>query len=241
VEQLELQTAHAKMEVLELKESFNYLTDVSQDRLLEDFKNEMKDKVGVKSKLTQYDRIKIFKERGSVREYTYKYLRDEEILGEDTDDKNNIRPLWPCMPNIKNTFMMWYRRPQQQAQIRFINQLKFIFITTDTDDVFELKIVFENQLINFTLVSLSILKDSQDNAKKKAALTRGVKPNCHEIRYDPQGDKVPITRVQTFKFDRHALCNLLEKMPRPSPSQATLGGAEERAKHLSNLLAITEL
>ena len=63
--------------------------------------------------------------------------------------------------------------------------------------------MYDNQLIKFAKIALSLLLgDKGDKAKQNAAALAGVPYNCEVIEYDPQGDRVPIVRVQTFTFNK---------------------------------------
>jgi len=129
-----------------------------------------------------------------------------------------------------------------RAQAAFFAHLEFHFVSTDSDDIFEVrfhcsltwtvqrllimmrwstyvvnshahfcrdcciqvKIVYDNQLIKFARISLAMLLEERgDPAKQKAAATAGVPYNCDIIKYDPQGDRVPVVRVQTFVFNKY--------------------------------------
>jgi len=95
------------------------------------------------------------------------------------------------------------------------------------------------------------------------ALRQGIKEDCHRIEYDPQGDRVPIARKQTFVFDEYvSLCSmpllapsegftsdvvfrvklvaLLDQLPRPHAKDGGVGAAESRGAVAGSLLTVPE-
>ncbi len=68
-----------------------------------------------------------------------------------------------------------------------------MFLTTDSDDIFELKLVFKGQLLKFALMSIAVLMGEKGEAsKQQRAMTRGVAIDCERVVYDPRGDDVPV-------------------------------------------------
>ncbi len=97
-------TKFNQIEDEDLKDAFNYMTLSSQDKKLEEFKNSLKDKSDVISRLRVWDKIKVIKERGKVSKYNYTTLQDRGILLDDPDTNNVVSPFC-CFPMSMVRFM----------------------------------------------------------------------------------------------------------------------------------------
>jgi hypothetical protein len=234
VHMLELEAARARGQADEMKQVFSYLTGAALDQELVDFKRENEEQVGVATRVL--DKMPVSKERGSVRIYSHQELYSQGVLEDDPDKKNHAHA-YCCFPI--RWFKFLRKTESERMQVLFFDKLQFSFFSTDNDDVFEVKVVFEGQLLKFDLIALSLLMgDSGDPEKQDRARARGVRDDCHRIVYDPQGDPVPVARRQTFEFSVADLVKLLNDFPRPHPREGGEASAHMRAKQLAEALTV---
>jgi len=84
-----------------------------------------------------------------------------------------------------------------------------VFVTTDNDDIFEIKVVFNKQLLLSVLTSLSWLARKSDDLvmtrQMEYAKQRGVNPAFFEEKYfvlnfEYRGEELPTNNTQKIKF-----------------------------------------
>jgi alpha-tubulin suppressor-like RCC1 family protein len=190
--------------------------------------------------LTEWNEVRVHKERGSVRSFGWQDLYRADVLAKDPTPGNHVNKIL-CFPI---TWFKWMRAKQRtKNQILFFEKVQFTFITTENDDIFELKIVFEGQLLVAVLLSLAVLEDRQETEQetlRQLAFDKGVKPQCHIIEYTPHGDRVPINVTQTFVFDQFNLHDMLNALPRVHPQASGGNQINERADVVIDAVRIAE-
>lgn len=233
---LDREVRRAEKDAGEMKEVFAYITGTELDAKLQEFRQ---DERRGQSKLRKLEKIKVYKERGTYQIYSQQELFTKGILEKDPDRKNRVEAFC-CLPLTCCKFLR--TSITAKNQVDFYDQLEFHFLTTDSDDIFEVKLVYEGQLLAFSLVSLAILRGEEESLTKQAhALKKGVSPDCHKLIYEPQGDRVPITRRQTFVFAPDLLLNELQSYNRPHPRTSSEVTADVCSKNLANALQVKEL
>lgn len=239
VKNVKSQFRSAQNNIEELKDCVSYICVDREDKRLRAWKSILKDKAEVISRLHSFDKMKVYKEKGSMFKYKYMKLYKQDVLLDDPDKQNFVEPIL-CFP--VDSCQCCREGGRAQAQAEFYAGLEFHFISTDSDDVFEIKVVFDGQLLRFHKVALCFLKKDEDADPRLRALARarGVKDECDRIEYDPQGDRVPVTKVQTFIFNKTRLLEELSTLPRPPPGRAGTGVSDLRASDLTNVLSVID-
>eukprot|EP01006_Ploeotia_vitrea_P051821 TRINITY_DN67605_c5_g3_i1.p1 TRINITY_DN67605_c5_g3~~TRINITY_DN67605_c5_g3_i1.p1 ORF type:complete len:1118 (+),score=723.53 TRINITY_DN67605_c5_g3_i1:28-3354(+) len=196
----------------EVREVFNYLTGLAKDNKLDSFKAEWKDS-GTKSKVRTYKKIEVYKDKGAMKRYTHQELFMMGVLEEDPDRRNRVKK--PMCFSIDSCLFL-HSTEHERNMHKFVAVLSFVFITTHDPDIFEVKVVFGSEnLLTSAMLSLAQLRSGV--AHSTIGEDKGVFPDCHILRYDPQGARVFIKREQTFQFNREALADMLDRLPRLHP------------------------
>jgi alpha-tubulin suppressor-like RCC1 family protein len=236
VQTLEAETLRIEDEWQEVKTVFNNMTD-TENGISQSFK-QYASRSTSSTRMKHMSSIRVVKQRGTIHMFKHQELFRLKILLPDVAPENRQSAF--CYGCIPLDWCMFLRRSERaKNQVLFYNQLEFYFLTTDSDDIFFIRVVFRDQLIAHSVVALSLLHEKYATAaSRKIALDRGIPRECHLLHFDPKGEDVPVRFRQTFVFSPELLADELSRMPRPI--SVFVDAQQVSAQHQQNLEAISQ-
>lgn len=176
-------------------------------------------------RLRKYQGVRVRKERGQIKKFTYELLVRENVLRRQPFDpllNSRCCSCWfscvfCCCPCFSTSLCAG---DTSHEKMLFLQRVGFTFSSTDEPDLIQMKIVYwspegDNEFLLHS-ASLSI-KDLNDTLEEDL-----------RISYDPTGDSVDIRDTVTFVLRKQKLEQLLSRMHRPrhNESQITHAGVE---------------